>query len=86
MGILKHELKSLYTTIRYHNFSYFLREIEFKYKYRALSNEKKIEKFFECFNLIKDSGCDIDSLRSEDFLNNEDLNIYFDEEDDSSDN
>ena len=52
-GILKHELKSLYTTIRYHNFLYFLREIKFKYKYRALSNEKKIEKFFDCFYLIK---------------------------------
>ena len=48
--------------------------------------KKKIEKFFECFNLIKGSGCDIDFLKSEDFLNNEDLNIYFNEDDDSNDN
>ena len=75
---MKNDLKSLYTTIRYHNFLYFLTEIEFKYKFRTLSNEKKIEKFFECFNLIKGSGRDIDFLKSEDFLNNEDLNIYFD--------
>ncbi len=79
---MKNEFKSLYTTIRYHNFLYFLCEIEFKYKFRTLSDEKKIEKFFEFFNLIKDSGCDIDFLKSEDFLNNEDLNIYFYEDDD----
>jgi len=48
--------------------------------------KKKIEKFFECYNLIKDSGYDVDSLKSDDFLNNEDLNNYFDDDDDSSDN
>jgi len=85
-GILKHELKSLNTTIRYHIFLFFLRESEFKHKYRTLSNEKKIEKFCECYNLIKDSGCDVDSLKSDDFLNNEDLNNYFDDDDDSSNN
>ena len=47
---------------------------------------KKNWKIFECFNLIKRSGCDIDFLKSEDFFNNEDLNIYFDEDDDSNDN
>ena len=84
-GILKYELKSLYTTIRYHNFLYCLRESEFNHKYRNLSNEK-IEKFFESYNLIKECEYDVDSLISDDFLNNEDLNNNFDDDDDSIDN
>ena len=45
-----------------------------------------MEEFFACYNFIKDSDCDFDSLKFDDFLNNEELNIYFDKEDDSSNN
>ena len=85
-GILKQELKNLYVKIRFHNFLYYLWESEFKYKYRNLSNEKKLEQFFAYYNLIKDSDYDFDSLKSDDFLNNEDLNINFYEDYDSSNN
>ena len=80
-GILKLELKRVYTTIRSKNFLYFLCESEFKYKNKTLSNEEKLEKFFEIYCLLIDSEVEFDLLKSDDFLNNDDLNLYFDEED-----
>ena len=59
---------------------YFLKEAEFKVKNNHLTNNQKIEKFFEFYNLLHDSECDLDSLESPIFINNYELNSYFEEE------
>lgn len=69
---LKQEIKSIYYIIPMHNFLYYLKECEWRIKTKVLSNEQKIEDFFEMYNLIKTVGSE--DLKDEDFLNNDNLN------------
>lgn len=60
---------------------YFLRESELKFKYNKLKYYQKLEKFFEIYSLLIDSEVEFDLLKSDEFLNNDDLNKYFEGED-----
>ena len=82
-GNLKQEIKRVYITIRSNNFLYFLRESEFKYKYNKLKDYEKLEKFFEIYSLLIESEVEFDLLKSDIFLNNDDLNNYFGDEDEN---
>ena len=50
---IKSSIKEKYHLYPYQVFMQFVREIEFKIKIRSLSNEDKIKKFFECYNLAE---------------------------------
>lgn len=60
---------------------YFLRESELKFKYNKIKYYQKLEKFFEIYSLLIDSEVEFDLLKSDEFLNNDDLNKYFEGED-----
>lgn len=60
---------------------YFLRESELKFKYNKLKYYQKLENFFEIYSLLIDSEVEFDLLKSDEFLNNDDLNKYFEGED-----
>lgn len=60
---------------------YFLRESELKFKYNKLKYYQKLEKFLEIYSLLIDSEVEFDLLKSDEFLNNDDLNKYFEGED-----
>ena len=71
-GILKSKITSTYNAIPNINFIQFLRESEFKYKIRILSNESKIAVFFEAFKLIYYTG-EKDFHNSDFYSDSEDL-------------
>ena len=50
---LKSKIKSTYIIIPAKNLYKFIKESEFKYKIRNLTEENKIKEFFECYSFLK---------------------------------
>jgi hypothetical protein len=51
LGIIKSKNKVCYHSVPGNNFVLFVKELEFKIKYKNLSFEEKIDKFFDAYNL-----------------------------------
>ena len=77
-------IKSIYKSIPQKNFLLFLKEVEWKFKIRGKNYDDKILEFLDAIKLVKEVGDDY--IEDTDFLTNEDLNIYFNEDDSDSEN
>ncbi len=53
LGLLKAKIKECYHSVPNNLFMLFVKELEFKIKYKSLSFADKIDKFFEAFNLTE---------------------------------
>ena len=79
-GQLKDVISSIYKSIPCINFLYFVREAEWRIKKKNLSYEEKLDDFFEMYNTVM--GIDEEFIYDSDFLNNDDINNLFNENDD----
>ena len=77
-------IKSIYKTIPQKNFLLFLKEAEWKFKIRGKNYDEKILEFLDAITIVKEVGDDY--VEDTDFLTNDVLNIYFDEDDSDSEN
>lgn len=76
---LKYQIKTIYKTIPSLNFLYFLGESEWRIKKKDLSYEQKFDDFFEIHNMV--NGIEEEYIYDCDFLNNDDINIIYNEDD-----